>query len=421
MTVLERGRTPASRSLPTVRYRDVLQVPHVAQLLVGTLIGRLPTGMAPLAILLSADHGAGFGTSAGLLAAVYLVANAIGGPCYARLVDQYGQRRTLTAGAALSGTAFLALATGPTEAWWAMAAVVVAGVTRPPLDPALRTLWGAGGMMPSPAHQRVALALDSATEELIYVVGPLLVATIATATSASGALVATAAVGAIGTALFVCTPASRAVGANSAARQPDWLGPIRSQSLRVLYAAMACVGVTIGALTPLAVQSADQFDAPQLSGGLPATLSIGAVLGGLAYGARAWRGSAGRHLIVLSAGFAVGWLPMIVAEGPATTLYSAAIPGLAMAPLLGAAFVMTSTFAPAGHATEAHALLVAALDIGCAIGTAAAGITQTQLLLPAGAAAGALILGTARRRLHPTFLHSLPPTPDPERAKEPTL
>ncbi|MGW4490515.1 MFS transporter [Streptomyces sp. NPDC004376] len=399
MTVLDGTSTTATGSVSAVRYRDVLRVPHAAQLLVGSLIGRLPTGMAPLAILLSADHGAGYGTTAGLLAAVYLVATAIGGPLSARVIDHYGQKDALTVGAALSSTAFVALAAGPKEVWWAFAAVTVAGATRPPLDAALRTLWSTRGMMPSLAHQRVALALDSGSEELIYIAGPLLAAVIVTATSASWALTATAFVGVLGTALFVSTQASRDYTAASGPTHPGWLGPIRSPSLRALYLAMVCVGVTIGALTPLAVEAADRLNAPELSGGLPAALSCGAVLGGLAYGARAWRGSTAGHLIVLSVAFAVGWLPVIFAGGPTTTLCCAAIPGLAMAPLLGAAFVMTSTFAPRGHTTEAHALLVAFLDVGCAIGTAAAGITHTKLFLPAGAAAAALSLATARRGL----------------------
>ena len=416
MTLLDGARTSAGRSVPVVGYRDILRVPYAAQLLGGSLIGRLPTGMAPLAILLRTDHGGEGGTPTGLFAAVYLVANAIGGPISARLVDRYGQRPVLTAGAALSSAAFLTMAACPGEGQWTAATVTVAGAARPPLDAALRTLWGARGMMPSPAHQRVALALDSGTQEIVYVAGPLLVATIVTATSASWALVATAAVGA---ALFVSTPVSRARGTNSGPAQRDWLGPIRSRPLRALYAAMACTGVTIGALTPLAVEAADRFGAPGLSGGLPALLSCGAFLGGLLYGARTWRGTTADHLIILSAGFAAGWIPLTVAGSPATVLSCAAIPGLAMAPLLSAGFVTTSTFAPPGHTTQAHALLVAFLDIGCAIGTAAAGLTHTQLLLPAGAAAAALILAATRRRLTPACPHSLPLTSDLEAEKEP--
>ncbi|MEU6379638.1 MFS transporter [Streptomyces sp. NPDC046909] len=413
MTLLDDIRAPVSTPLSGVRYRDVLRVPYAARLLGGALIGRLPTGMAPLAILLGTDHGGEDRSSAGLLAAVYLVANALGGPLSARLADRHGPRCTLPVGAALSSVAFLALAAGPGEVGWAVAAVSVAGAARPPLDAALRTLWGAKGM-PSPAHRRVALALDSGTQELIYIVGPLLVATITAATSASWALVATAAVGTLGTALFVSAPVSRTYGVNSRPVRPDWLGPIRSARLRLVYAAMACAGVTIGALTPLAVDAADRLAAPGLSGGLPAALSSGAVLGGLAYGTRCWPGSTADHLIILSAVFAAGWIPLTFAGNPATVLPSAAIPGLAMAPLLGAAFVMTSALAPPGHTTEAHALLVAFLDIGCAIGTATAGLTHSQLLLPAGAAAAALTLATARRRLTPACPHTLPATTELE-------
>ncbi|MEU6357033.1 MFS transporter [Streptomyces sp. NPDC047072] len=396
----------------------MLRVPYATRLLGGALIGRLPTGMAPLAILLAADHGGEDGSSAGLLAAVYLVANAVGGPLSGRLVDRHGPRRTLPVGAALSSMAFLALAAGPGEARGAFAAVSVAGAARPPLDAALRTLWGAKGMMPSPAHQRVALALESGTQELIYIAGPLLVATITAATSASWALVATAGVGTLGTALFVSAPASRTHNVNSRPVRPDWLGPIGSARLRVLYAAMACAGITIGALTPLAVDAAERLAAPGVSGGLPAALSCGAVLGGLAYGTRSWPGSTADHLIILSTLFAAGWIPLTVAGSPATVLSATAIPGLAMAPLLGEAFVMTSALAPPGRTTEAHALLVAFLDIGCATGTATASLTHTQLLLPAGATAAALTFATARRRLTPACPHALPAPPELDAQEE---
>lgn len=420
MTTYDGTRTPVGRPVVGVGYRDIWRVPYAARLLGGSLVGRLPTGMAPLAILLGADHGGEERTSAGVLAAVYLVATAVGGPVSAGLVDHYGQRHVLTAGTAVSSTAFLTMAASPGEAWSA-AAVAVAGAARPPLDASLRALWSAGGMMPSPAHQRVALALDSGTQEVVYVVSPLLVATIATAASACWALVLMAAVGALGTALFVTTPASRVHGTNSRPAPSGWLGPVRSPRLRVLYAAMVCAGVTIGALTPLAVDASDRFGAPQLAGALPAAVSCGAFLGGLLYGARAWRGTTAAHLVILSAAFAAAWIPLTVAARHATVLSCAVIPGLAMAPLLSAAFVTTSTFAPPGHTTQAHALLVAFLDIGCAIGTAAAGLTHTPLLLPAGAAAAALILTATRRLLTPPRQHRPPHPSDLAPHKEPIL
>ncbi|MCG7202300.1 MFS transporter [Streptomyces arenae] len=367
-------------------------------MLAGTLTGRLPCGMAPLAVFLAAD-GPAAGAS---LAAVYPLASAVGGPLSARLADRIGQRRALSAGCAVSTGAFLLLVAVHGSLWWSVAAVAVAGAGRPPLEAALRSRWGSSAVMPSPGHRRTALALDSGSQEVIYIAGPLLVTVIAQAASASWAIVATAVTGAAGTALFVTALQSRNGHANSRRSRGDWLGPVRVAGLRVLYAAMACAGFSIGSLTPVAVQAAHRFEAPALAGALPAALSAGAVIGALLYGARPWRGGTGHLLSVLSAVFAAGWLLLAIAPTAAAALGAVLVPGLAMAPLLGTGFVVTSALAPPGRSTEAHALLVAALDIGCATGTAAAGMAHTPLLLPVGAAAAALICHTARRRLTPS-------------------
>ncbi|MHB9863378.1 amino acid ABC transporter ATP-binding protein [Streptomyces sp. YIM S03343] len=95
-----------------------------------------------------------------------------------------------------------------------------------------------------------------------------------------------------------------------------------------------------------------------------------------------------------------GWLPLLTARTPATALAACVLSGLLMAPLLSAAYQYTSALAPA-HSTEAAALLVAALDIGCAAGTAAAGFALMPVLLPAGPAAACLVLLAARTDRRP--------------------
>ncbi|WP_327357711.1 MFS transporter [Streptomyces sp. NBC_01304] len=394
----------------------MLRVPYASRQLAGTLIGRLPTAMAPLAILLGAAKEAGHGSAAGLTA-IFLLSNAVGGPVSARFVDRFGQTGTLVTGAALSGVAFISLAVGPWHMGWVLVAVSVAGAARPPLDAALRALWGTGPMMPTRGHRRVALSLDSATQELIYVVGPLLVAALTMAASVSGALLVTAALGLAGTAMVVSTPPSRSWAGKSRPTRRGWLGPLHSPRLRVLYLAMVGVGFPMGALTPLAMEAADRFAAPALSGGLPAVLSVGAALGGLAYGWRVWPGSTDRHLLVLSLAFTLGWLPLAAAGSSTTALAAIVLPGLAMAPLLAGAFVETSSYAPPGHVTEAHALLVAALDVGCALGAAVAGLLPTMALLPAGATAACLVLVTGGRR-PAADAPSRPPVAEPALSKE---
>ncbi|MET9122238.1 MFS transporter [Streptomyces sp. NPDC004528] len=348
---------PASGGSARLRYQEVLRQPEARQLLAGTLVGRLPNGMAPLAIVLAGAHT--YGTASGAaLAALYLLASAVGGPLIGRQADRHGQTVVLAVSGLISCGALVAVAAGLSRLWQVATAVTVAGGLKPPLEAGLRSLWGTGpgSVMPSRALQRTALALDAASQELIYIVGPIVVAVIVLAASPSAALLVTAALGMAGTALVVTTRASRS-WAPVDERLGDWLGPLKSRQLRTLYAAMACIGVPIGAITPLAINAGTRYDASWLVGGLPAVLSAGAVLGGLAYGARAWPGTTPQQLIALAVLFSAGWLGVSVSGGPAAVFAATAGTGLFMAPLLAAAFAVTGALAPRGTVTEAHALL----------------------------------------------------------------
>ncbi|ELP66339.1 MFS transporter [Streptomyces turgidiscabies] len=389
----------ADRPLRAVTYRSVLRVPHAARLLIGTLIGRLPSGMAPLAIVLIGTENGGLQTGSGL-AAVYLLANAVGGPLLGRLVDRHGQTGVLTTSAATAAAGLLLLTADGASWGVVLTAVALAGLAKPPLDATLRALWSP--LMPDREHERVAVSLDAAVQELIFIVGPLLVAALAYTSSARWAVVATAAVGLAGTLLVVTAPPSRSWTAQP--REVDWLGPLRSQQLRVLYTAMLFIGVPMGALTPLAVTFADQFQYAGLSGALPAAVSAGALVGGLLYGARSWPGPTAVHLVVLCAGFATGWIPLLAAGNSLLAVAACLLPGLVMAPLLSAAYLLTVRLAPAGTVTEASAVLVAALDLGCAVGTGAAGLSFARVLLPAGGAAALVVLWAARGLRRPRVL-----------------
>ncbi|MGW0578126.1 MFS transporter [Streptomyces sp. NPDC002920] len=387
------ARTPPAPAT----YRSVLRVPHARRLLAGTLLGRMPSGMMPLALLL------GPVPAPGALAALYLVASGVGGPLTSRAADRHGPRTVLAVSATASSMAMAVLAAGVREPGPAAGLVAVAGLAHPPLDAALRARFGARGMMPSLAHQRVALALDSATQELLHITAPLLVWVLAVTASGGWTLAAAAVVGAVGTGLFVSTlPATTRLPQKCAKAHAGWWVPLQCRGLRIFYLAMGCVGIPIGALTPLAVQQAGQLHAPALSPALPAALSCASFVGGLAYGARAWPGGTTRQLTVLAAVFAAGWLPALTMPHPVWAVVAVALPGAVLAPLLAAGFTLTGLLAPPGHAIQSHALLVAALDAGCALGTAVAVATHSALVLPAAAACAALMLATTRTRLTPT-------------------
>src|SRR5438045_3164363 len=139
-------------------YRDFLRTPHAVRLLAGTLLGRLPNGMAVLAFLLFVrEHGGGYALG-GLLTAGYVVAMAVGQPVLGRIMDGRGQPGVLIPAAILSGAGFAIPAlTGLHPLPVTFGAVLLAGFATPPLEAGLRALWPA--VLPDAALVSVAYGL----------------------------------------------------------------------------------------------------------------------------------------------------------------------------------------------------------------------------------------------------------------------
>ncbi|MFD5434787.1 MFS transporter [Kitasatospora sp. NPDC127067] len=378
-------------------YRAVLGSPHVARLLGGTLIGRLPTGMAPIAILLlvRAEHGPL--ALAGALGALYGLASALGQPLLGRLVDRHGHTQVLVPATIAASTAFLLLpCTGPVRhPVLAVPAVLVAGLAAPPLEASLRALWPV--LLPDTDRRRAALALDSSTQGLVFVAGPLLATGFAASAGATAALVATAALGLLGAGLVVTADPSRTWTPTATTAPVHWSGPLRVPGLRVLFAALIGTGIALGAVNVLALSAAEHHRAGWLAGVMPAALSLGSMLGGLAYGRHAWPGAPAKHLVAASIGFAAGWLALLPDPAPAVAVLGAVLPGTFLAPLLTASFLTVDRLAPDGEATEAFAWLVACIGVGQAVGTglaslAASGGPELVALVPLAGAAAALWL-----------------------------
>ncbi len=81
------------------RYRALLRVPHAKALVGWSLLGRVPLGMTPFALLLLVrGEGEGYG-AAGVVVAVYSIALGVGAPIRGRRVDRRGPGSVLRYGA----------------------------------------------------------------------------------------------------------------------------------------------------------------------------------------------------------------------------------------------------------------------------------------------------------------------------------
>ncbi|MET9956811.1 MFS transporter [Streptomyces sp. NPDC006339] len=368
-------------------YLDILRAPHAARLLTGTLVGRLPNGTGPIAITVFTRAEGGSYSLAGGLVAAYGVATAVGQPLLGRAVDLKGQPRVQLPAAVISALGMAALAlTGIGDLLLAYAAVLVAGLFTPPLEGGLRALWPSVLGREDRVHR--AYALDAVAQEVMFTVGPLLVTVLVALWSPAAALLVINVLGVLGALSVVLSQPSRAW--RSAPREAHWLGALRSPGLLALLASFFFVGLALGSITVAGVAYADDRGDTAVYGWLMAALGLGALVGGVAYGARRWAGPPERRLRVLVLLLAVFYLPLVLVPGPVAMTALAALSGVFLAPAIACAFIVVDRHAPRGTVTEAFSWLVTTFGVGAALGSAVAGPAVELAGTPAGfAVAGA--------------------------------
>ena len=176
----------------TARYVAILRTPHVAPLLLASMLARLPFGLYALAVVLYLAEARDSYAVAGLVDGAFGIGAAIGVPVQSRMIDRFGQRRVLLPLAIVDASSTLLLI-GLTEADASTIALVlcalVGGFAVPAIGSAMRALW------PELLRRRdellsTAFALDGVSIELLFTVGPLLSALIIALVSPIAALAA---------------------------------------------------------------------------------------------------------------------------------------------------------------------------------------------------------------------------------------
>ncbi|GAA3515861.1 MFS transporter [Actinocatenispora rupis] len=383
---------------PTVR---VLGRRHVPRLLSSALLGRLPTGMAALAILLLVrDRGGEYGL-AGLLSGLYAAGGALGGPLLGRAIDRYRQGPVLVGAALAAGVGFAALGLVPMRGWPPLAATLLAGAATPPLESCLRVLWP---RVVSADLLHPAYSLDAAAQEILFVLGPLVVLGSVAAFGPAGGVVVAAVLGVAGVALFATAGPSRTWrGEPTARRHPA--GPLRSGRLVRLLVSLLLTGFTLGTFAVGSTAYAEHAAGRGLAGWLIAANGLGALIGGVGYTLVRPGADLSRRLLVLSVALAAGYLPLALQPAPPVMLALCVLSGLSLPPVLACGFAIVERVAPEGTVTEAFTWVVAAFGVGNAAGATLGGVLVDRygavaaFLIGAGTAALAAV--TVARRLVP--------------------
>ena len=386
-------------------YGEVLRAPHVAALIAATLLARFPIGINALAIILYLRAERGSFVVAGAVAGALAAGSGVGAPVQGRLVDAFGQRRVLVPLGMVHAAALGALVAS-TEAGAPAAGIVVcgfvAGFAIPPTSSVLRSMWPQL-LREQPQLLQAAYALDSVLIELIFVLGPLLTAVVATALAPPAALAVSAASVVAGTVAFTAQPPSRAVRPQPDRPRTGALGALGSPGVRTLVLTSLPAGIGIGICEVTLPAFSDASGAAATAGVLLAIWSLGSAAGGLVYGAIPNRPPLNRVHLVVAALLPLGLLPMAAAPSVAVMALLVIPAGMFVAPLLATRNELVGWVAPAGARTEAYTWPVTAFVGGIAIGSAAAGVIvesaswRIAFVAAAAIAAVGTLIAVARR------------------------
>jgi MFS family permease len=386
-------------------YLTVWRLPSAPVLLLAGFAGRLPSAMVPLALLLMVQQQTGSYAIAGLASATLGIASAVMAPVLGRLADRRGPRPILFAQAAayplLLGLLVAVVLRGAADLVVVVAAGL-AGMATPLVSGTVRALWSRVDVRVRPT----AYALDATATELVFVIGPSLVAVLAVFVSAAAAVAVAGVLGVVG-ALGIATSVTTRAYVPVLGARSSLFSTVLTPGMPRLLLSGAALMLGFGALEVAIPAFADSVGSPGLSGLLLALWALGSVAGGLWFGARVLSTSLPRQYRLLLLGVTIGLAPLAWISSPWALGVLLFLGGTAIAPTLTVQNTLVGSMAPVHATTEAFTWLstitVGASAIGAALGggliEGPAGVPGSLVLATLGAALAVVVTLVPGRRL----------------------
>ncbi|MEU5704324.1 MFS transporter [Streptomyces aurantiacus] len=379
-------------------YGQLLRTRGAWTFLLPGFAARQPFAMLTISIVLLVRHTTGSYGVAGAVAAVTGVAMALFAPLTGRLADRHGQRAVLLPGVvvhALAGLSLTALALADAPLWALFAAAVPTGASVPQVGPMVRARWGVK-LQGSPL-MTTAAAVESVTDELTFVLGPLLATALCTAVDPAAGLLTEAALTLVGGLLFAAQRGSQPsvgggggiggggggdIGGNGHARVHA--SALSVPGVRVLVVVFLGIGAVFGGMQVSLAAFSESIGEPGLNGVLYGTFAAGNMLSGIVCGAIAWKVAPRRRLVIGYAALALAASGLWAAQSVLVLAGLGLLVGMCVAPALITGYTLVEGLVPAGARTEAFTWLTGAVALGQAAAVLAAGQLEERLWDGAG-------------------------------------
>jgi len=361
-------------------YTDLLRTSGVARIIAAQLTARFPSGMLSLAFLLHVEQETGSYGAAGLVLAATSLGQAVAGPMTSRLMGRLGMRPVLITTLAICATAVVAIGVLPLTVPAYMAVGLVAGLSTPPVQSAVRTIYP---KMVNSRQLTPLFSLDASAQEIIWVVGPVVTTFVSTQIGTVWGILLAAAMMIGGGIWFISSPE---LGRVRIPRSKRRFGAVLTRPPVMLATIVgflligACAAVEAGVVAVFGHDGAE-------AGIVLAIFSVGSLAGGLFLGhvpIGPW--STARRMFIVFAGMALAAFVMDF-WWRAATLF---IAGIGIAPALAVLFAIVSASVKFSDTAEAYGWVGTGQLIGAALGSAVAGF-----LIDGYGAQGAFIAAAA--------------------------
>ena len=362
-------------------FSALLKVPGVLRIVLSQLYARLPGGMLSLGLIIYVERITESYAIAGITVGAATLGISVAGPALSRWMAIFGIRTVLGVTSLLNVIAVISMALIPAEAAWLVLLGLLIGLTQPPIQTAARTIYPR--LTPKKLLGRL-FSLDATAQEIIWVVGPVVITLIAAQFGSLPILITIATIQATGSLWFIW---NKEVGLTKIPRTTDAYGKVLKNRIVSIMTFMGLL--FIGSFAGLEVGAVAMFD-EAIAGLLIAVFSIGSVLGGVFLGGRTNSKYSLSILIgVVLIGFA---MILIFPANPYWVGLSLFIAGIGVAPTLGIMALTISGGTKPNEIAEAYGWQTTGQLVGISIGSALAGIA-VDIIGPVAAFAVSVFFG----------------------------
>jgi MFS family permease len=372
-------------------YRSVLSRPGTLRFSLTGLVARLPISMTGLGIVLLVQAATDSYGVAGAVSASFAVANAVMAIVIGRFVDRLGQGVVLAAASVVYGVSMVGLVVA-VEADWPIAvsyaAAACAGAALPPIGSCVRARWSY--VLRQPEEVQTAFALEAVFDECVFIIGPILVAVLATNISPVLGLGVAILAGVAGSLAFAAQRSTEPP-AHPHDRTTGVRRPMPWRTVVPLAVVCLALGVLFGAAEVTTVAFADEQGHQGWAGGLLAIWALGSLLAGLVSGAVASRSGPAVRVRWGAFGMACAMAPLSFIDSLPVMAVMLLVGGVAIAPTMIATLSLTERTVPVSRLTEGMAIMHTGIVAGVAPGATISGFVVDH----AGASAAYLVSLTA--------------------------